>query len=943
MSIKDETNESNGQDELNIPLNDELEFLRVKDELGLSDQEVEDHKGDARAIWEKTYHKFKEANESEYSGRRWFWELVQNAIDSLDSLDNTVDVEVRINESDGIKTIEFSHNGGIFKNGEHIDDIDDFENFIRPGSSKPIGENEKGGRFGTGFLSTHCLSPKIKVSGICVTSEGKKYWNETVLDRSEITKEDSLSVRISKLKITKQLVDYKKNKRQTDFDVNNKPSACITYLSPIDEDSLNDGLQELEQSLPYVNAFNPQLESVKIIENENVKHYTNLRKTQDINGNSIYGTKLEMSGQLDTFKYIIRKEEDRFDLAWAVNLSENGALSFCDERIAYTDIFDDNKSSIFCRYPLVGSGDFKFPVILNSKEFRPEEKRNGINLKEENPTNKEILDLAIKAYKEFLIENNNTEHQFNIVDIFIKSGVDSLPSWVDKIWYREVLNNLKDTILKNAQIRVDSKNTVHLGQGKITYLSREDFKDEDRKKLHVLVKQLHPSITPIESEYILWFERIDFSDIPSLKYDHNNLLSDIEEFRTLKALSESIPDSITWLKNVISLILELDEDLLEKYAVIPNQQGYFKKRNNDLFYNDSIELRNEYEERGLLLNCHHLILDSEFEDFLLHEDFEEIQDILSKEKRKTEKELIRVIDDAIEEAEDRRSSKFVKALQLLFKWLDSHEDEELIKEFRFLSKNKPDLYFNTFTDYERDLAFTIAQSGKLDSLSKLAESSLTNDDINSIVSISNSGIDMNKMSELANLSMTAGIDKILETAKDLAREEEERIFKQKIGESVEEILNKLFEREFPYYKAELKREKEYDILIRNINKPINCYYIELKSIKEGNSDPIKMGIHQARMAKANPDNYALLFIRRPDSTITEQYFRDNVICDYQIGKDVIVEVDKSNLVDEIVQSMDSIKLEIKDPSMKVHINQGYVDGLGKDFEKLKLKIHEAIK
>lgn len=927
-----------------IVSDDELKFQETKEVLGLSDQDIEDHKGDARAIWEKTYNKYKEANESEYSGRRWFWELVQNAIDALEDENDTIDVTLEIEDSHNGKTAFFTHNGGCFQNGNHIDDIDDFENFIRPGSSKQIGENQKGGRFGTGFLSTHCLSPVINVGGICLTTDGRKYWNEITLDRSEITEEKPLSIRISKLKITKQIIEYKINKRQNNYDIDGKSSASIAYKSPINEKNLNDGLKEIEHSLPYVNAFNPQLQTVTIIDNGFKTIYKNLRKTRVVNNHSIFETLVCKDGFPDNTYFLLLWKEDKFDLAWRISYDSQDRCVFLDERTNYQRDFEDNKSSLFCRYPLIGSGDFKFPIVINSKEFRPEEKRNGINLKEINPINKDLIQLGVESYRNFLISHKSVEKQFNIIDLFVKGGVGTLPEWVDKDWYKDRLDELKEIILEEGQLRVSPDTTISLGTAYIPYLPKDEYNEDILLRFFKLVKKFLPNQTPIEGEYLNWYNRIDFSILPSLKYDLKNLLNDIEKIGDLDTLSKHVDKPIEWLRDAILLIIEIDKDLLDHHSVISNQQGSFKQKNEDIFFNNGIELRKSDDSRGVLLDSYSLILNSEFEVFLLHEDFEDIQNILPQEKSRDQKYLIKTIDDAIEESEDRKDSKFIKALQLLFNWLDNQEDPELIKAFSYLSTHKPDLYFHTFSDDERDLAFTIVQSDKLESLSRLVSSNLSNEDINSMIEIEKSGIRMDQMSELAKLSKSAGIDKVLKSAKELAQENEERIFKQKIGEQVENILNDLFEKEFPNLRAKLERTIDYDIIIFNKEHSDRKYFIELKSIMEGNTEPIKMGIHQARKAKNNPNNYALLMIRRPqESNITEEYLRNSIICDYQIGKDVVSEVDKSKTVDEIVKSMDSIKLEIKDPTMKVHIRQDYIDQIGKDFEELKMKIYEAIK
>ena len=135
----------------------------------------------------------------------------------------------------------------------------------------------------------------------------------------------------------------------------------------------------------------------------------------------------------------------------------------------------------------------------------------------------------------------------------------------------------------------------------------------------------------------------------------------------------------------------------------------------------------------------------------------------------------------------------------------------------------------------------------------------------------------------------------------------------------------------------------YDFIIKN-RKNQKCYYIELKSIKNGSQDNIKMALSQAAYAVRNKQNYALCLIERPDGgpNVDLQYLKNNLKCIYQIGTDVQRAVEESNKVTSIIKASNSIKLSIKDPEMKVELDQKYVEGLGKGFTSLKDKIIEQI-
>ncbi len=101
-----------------LNLKEDSEFIRVKNSLNLSDEQVKHYKGEARNILDKTYTKYKEAIESPNTGRRWFWELVQNAVDTLDDVNQKVDVILEIVRNDPDPYIKFSHNGGPFRLSE---------------------------------------------------------------------------------------------------------------------------------------------------------------------------------------------------------------------------------------------------------------------------------------------------------------------------------------------------------------------------------------------------------------------------------------------------------------------------------------------------------------------------------------------------------------------------------------------------------------------------------------------------------------------------------------------------------------------------------------------------------------------------------------------------------------------------------------------------------
>lgn len=110
----------------------------------------------------------------EQSRRRWIWELIQNASDCAKEGKVSIKIEVTKNR------LKFSHNGSIFTYKNLVD-------LITQISSKRTQE-EQTGKFGTGFISTHLISPIVNINGIYHSDEKSTDYKELNLciDRSNL-------------------------------------------------------------------------------------------------------------------------------------------------------------------------------------------------------------------------------------------------------------------------------------------------------------------------------------------------------------------------------------------------------------------------------------------------------------------------------------------------------------------------------------------------------------------------------------------------------------------------------------------------------------------------------------------------------------------------------------------------------------------------------------
>ena len=92
-------------------------------------------------------------NPGDIDCKRWIWELVQNAKDSIVGNNDRTSVDIKIIvEGDSYK---FIHNGSPFTMGTLTALLYKFSEGKR-------NDSESTGRFGTGFLTTHSLSKIVK-------------------------------------------------------------------------------------------------------------------------------------------------------------------------------------------------------------------------------------------------------------------------------------------------------------------------------------------------------------------------------------------------------------------------------------------------------------------------------------------------------------------------------------------------------------------------------------------------------------------------------------------------------------------------------------------------------------------------------------------------------------------------------------------------------------
>src|SRR5579864_2478325 len=182
-------------------------------------------------------------NQSEKYQRRWIWELFQNALDAAPS-GGGIDIRLRLEGN-----FVFSHNGVPFSTKEIL-------HLIFHGSTKREKE-ESIGRYGTGFLTTHVISRKVRVSGALETEQAFNF----VLDRSGAAPSDLASA-----------MESSEQRLRESVAENLRPGVSWTSfeyeLSAASQSIVQNTLRDIRNIAPMVLVFNPRIEKLQIEEGE---------------------------------------------------------------------------------------------------------------------------------------------------------------------------------------------------------------------------------------------------------------------------------------------------------------------------------------------------------------------------------------------------------------------------------------------------------------------------------------------------------------------------------------------------------------------------------------------------------------------------------------------------------------------------------------------------
>ena len=529
-------------------------------------------------------------NPSESMKKRWPWELIQNAKDTIVAeKDKKIDIKFTYDSNHLI----FQHNGSDFTLKQYLAMVYKF--------SQDKHENkESTGKFGCGFLTTHIISRVVILRGNLKKENGINGF-EVTLDRTG--HEDS------------ELEESLKRTEESKIIYENKPfeytSFEYKYNDPENIDRVNIGIENLKKNLPLVLLFCSNINSVVI---KNLDKDEEIKYSLPSKRGNIIEVEIKNNDEIQHRRFIyFNTERQSKHIPNLYSLSDRNKI----EISAVIEIDSNNKiishhdnESLYCVFPLVGS-KLRFPFIINSPQFETLTDRNGIFLKSSpqntstyDEINYEILQISLELYKqiiEFCISKNcsrlgylaeglkckyEKEDHFNpelFSSVFLKRAI-------------EILISYPVFITSNGRQKY---NDVYLID--YSYPTKEEIEpskfQQYQNDFYSLFQHVYSNPINFE-ESISWFCNL-WDGHPFKLINHLDLLRKISNYGTITGLPfpGDFQRQVEFINETLDFVFEYDKIQFKYIKLIPNQNQQFCIDNSNLYFAPDV-----YEEAIQLIH-----------------------------------------------------------------------------------------------------------------------------------------------------------------------------------------------------------------------------------------------------------------------------------------------------------------------------------------------------
>lgn len=488
--------------------------------------------------------------------KRWIWELIQNAKDSIsqDPNKHNVDVKVIVKENE----VVFKHNGSPFTAKAQL-------GLLYKYSEGKVNNSESTGRFGTGFLTTHTLSKIVSIEGDVYANANNELCGFSATMYRDGLDEPELLEGVEKMR--KSMIYTK--------ELNIWTTYTYHLTTPQNRKALELGLKDFIQNIAQVMLFCKELNTVEL--NNNGEITTILRKEPKELSSDIFLSEFEINNSTRRFihKYI---EEHSDELTRRFKTDRNVRLMVAIEVDKENNLIENETApSHFCVLPLVGSEKHIMPMYLNSPDFEPDSERESLiligedmladkDVISEGGINRLILKKSIELYDSLVSYLSTSNYQKLYL---LAKGLKRVPDFeksFNKDWFEnEMILPYREVLKKYEIVETESGNQKLFNDDNTANIIIPSGNKEVRQKIYSLAIDLFPTSLPLEKyannwAFYAWNECGLFEK------------EDLCKFVSDKQNASKLP-SFDWLNKFLSFIKEEDETLLKKYALVPNSNG----------------------------------------------------------------------------------------------------------------------------------------------------------------------------------------------------------------------------------------------------------------------------------------------------------------------------------------------------------------------------------
>ena len=583
---------------------------------------------------------------------RWIWELLQNARDTSPDDGKRLVASVKYEQGELI----FQHNGAKFK-------IKEIAHLIYHGSTK-FEDEETIGQYGSGFLTTHLLSPTIDVSGQLEDDKFFKF---------------CLAREIRSVKELSELMD-RAWENFNDSQSETLPSDFTTqFRYPVADDAVDavaEGIEMLKRCAPFVIVFNQEFSKIDITTpDEKISFRLVESRHLQEDGLQEFTVEESESGTLTT--YILAKGEKT---SVAVPLSTDDGQ---------TCLSVEGVPRLFLGFPLVGTENFSFPAIINSFEFTPTEDRDGVYLgQSDNKENKENQQIIIEAC-ELLTNVLQFAAESGWRNTYVLANVPAIQeqSWLNTDWLRD---NIKEQFIKKIR-----QTSAVLNEDGVAIKPEEAWlpvaeTSDDIKALWDLLNEWQEGheILPRRNEAVGWWNALNkwaiVSECQASSFnesiDGQKLALIIDEnCSNIEDLQNMLRDNISavkWLNQLHNFFKKskLSEEVRE-YQIVLDQDGWLDQVDN--LYQDQ-DISEKLKDIAELLGWK---IRQKLRDNRLSS--------LSEETGAGPWKSRYVVQQLIEKLQEREDpdDSFAEASVSIFAWITSQRDWNLLRDFPTFSED----------------------------------------------------------------------------------------------------------------------------------------------------------------------------------------------------------------------------------------------------------------